>query len=217
MGSVKRILTVGILVFSVAGCVTKYVTVSATPDVEQEVIQQVAIFPLVVEDGLDATGQVMKTHRVEGGTRIITALLYEKLSDDKELDVIQRSKVDPVAERIRAEDPESSLEEQARRLGEELGVASVLAGYVNAYVDRVGEAYGIERPASVGFDLFLISIKDSVILWKGSYYETQESLFSDVTNFPLFLKRRGRWQTAMELATYGSEQVLSKSPWAKAD
>ncbi len=218
MEYIKIILTMGFVVFSVVGCGAKYVTVSPIPDLDQELLERVAILPLVIEDGLDANGRMMKTGRVEeGGTQIITALLYQKLGDFRRLDVLKRSEVDLVVERIRAEEPTSSLTEQARRLGKELSVATVLAGRVNTFVGRVGGAYGIERPASVGFDLFLVNVKDGVILWKGSYYETQKSLFSDITSFPLFLKRGARWQTATELAMYGSEQVLSGSPWAEVD
>jgi hypothetical protein len=218
MGPVKILLMIGLAVFTVVSCGPKYVTVSTIPDVNQELLERVAILPLAVEDGLDTAGRTMKTGRVEkGGALIITALLYQKLADYRQLEVLQRGTVDPVVERIRSEEPESSLEELARRVGRELGVATVLAGRVNTFVERVGRAYGIERPASVGFDLFLISVIEGVILWKGSYYETQQSLFSDITSLPLFLKRKGRWLTAMELSTYGSEQVLSGSPWAKAD
>jgi hypothetical protein len=218
MGSVKILWIISLSVFTLVSCGPKYVTVSTIPDVNQELLQRIAILPLVIDDGLDTAGRTMKTGRVEkGGALIITALLYLKLADYQQLEVLQRGIVDPVVERIRLEEPESSFKEQARHVGQELGVPTVLAGRVNTFVERVGRAYGIERPASVGFDLFLISIKDNVILWKGSYYETQSSLFSDITNFPLFLKRGGRWQTAMELATYGSEQVLSGSPWAKVD
>lgn len=213
-----RILAAGFLLFSLWGCVSKYVVGHQAPGLDRRQIERIAVLPVVVETATDRPGQTLKTGIVEeGGPLIITALLYESLKGYHGLTVLPRIEVDQVVERITAEQLGLPLTEQARKVGEALDVQTVLVGRVNIFVEREGGAYGIKRPASVGFELFLLSAKDGVILWKGSYYETQPSLFSDITTFSLFMKRKGRWQTATELAMYGVEELLDTSPWATAD
>lgn len=212
-----KILAAGFLLFSLWGCGPKYVVGHQTPGVDSRLLERMAVLPVVVETATDRPGQTLKTGIVEeGGPLIITALLYESLKG-YHLTVLPRTEVDQVVERITAEQPGLPLAEQARKLGEALDVQAVLVGRVNIFVEREGGAYGIKRPASVGFELFLLSARDKAILWKGSYYETQQSLFSDITTFSLFMKRKGRWQTATELAMYGVEELLDTFPWATSD
>jgi hypothetical protein len=213
-----RILAAGFLVLGLWGCGPKYITTHQTPGVEKQLIEQIAVLPIAKDPARDRNGEVLRTGKVEeGGPLIITALLYEKLRAYKGLTLLSRIEVDKTVDRIAAEQPDLSLTEQARKIGEELKVSAVLAGHVYAFIEREGGAYGIRRPASVGFELLLINVKEGQVLWKGSYYETQQSLFSDISTFSLFMKRKGRWQTATELADYGMEEVLAASPWATMD
>lgn len=213
-----KILAAGFFLFSLWGCGPKYVVGHQTPGVDRRLLERIAVLPVVVETATDRPGQTLKTGMVEeGGPLIITALLYERLKGYHGLTVLPRIKVDQVMEKITAEQPGLPLAEQVRKVGEALDVQTVLVGRVHIFVEREGGAYGIKRPAFVGFELFLLSAKDGAILWNGSYYEIQQSLFSDITTFSLFMKRKGRWQTATELAMYGVEELLDTSPWATSD
>ena len=213
-----KILATGFFLFSLWSCGPKYVVGHQTPGVDSRLLERIAVLPVVVETATDRPGQTLKTGIVEeGGPLIITALLYENLKGYHGLAVLPRIEVDQVVERVTAEQSGLSLTEQARQVGEALDVQTVLVGRVNIFVEREGGAYGIKRPASAGFELFLISVKDGAVLWKGSYYETQQSLFSDITTFSLFMKRKGRWQTATELAMYGVGELLDTSPWATSN
>ena len=206
----------GALLFSLWACVPSYVVVSPLPDVDPHLLKRMAVFLVVNDQRLDSTGPVMKTGQVEEhGEDVVAALVFDKLQSFHNIDLILHDEVESIEQKILEAEPEmkSTLFKRALQIGKNLEVATVLTGRVNTFVDRVGDAYGIESPASVGFELFVVHIKDGEILWKGSYYETQKSLFSNIGGVSLFLKRKGRWQTARELAVYGIEELFSGSPW----
>lgn len=199
-----------------AGCGPKYVVVHSTPGLEVKSLGRLAILPMDVDKGTFPPGRADRDPQVEeDGPGIVTGLLYHKLEHYPQLELLPRDRVEAADGRIRDQEPGLSLADHARRTGEDLKVSVVLAGRVTTFRKRVGDAYGIERPPSVGFELFLIDTSDGSTLWKGTYYETQQSLFSDLTTFPLFVKRRGRWVTATELAEYGVLELLDRSDWAK--
>lgn len=97
-------------------------------------------------------------------------------------------------------------------IGKKTGADAVLVGFVTKYADRIGEKYGVSKPASVGFVMFLFSAKDGAILWNGSYRETQESLSENLFNVRLFLKRGFKWLTADELAKWGVSETMKNFP-----
>lgn len=99
-----------------------------------------------------------------------------------------------------------------QKIGEEMGTDAVLYGRVFRYEERIGRWYSVERPASVAFDLHLISTRNGEILWKGRFDETQLSLTENLLNISAYLKRGFRWVTADELAREGIENVIKTLP-----
>ena len=209
-----KFITAALLLSLVWGCGSKYIVVSSAPELALKPPGRIAILPLVIDDGPDRPGKPMLSGTVEeAGPGIVTDLLYHKLEHYTGLDLIPRNSAEDVAEQVRRDHPDLALTDQARMAGQELNAPEVLAGRVTGYTQRVGSAYGIERPPSVGFDLFLIDTSGGTVLWNGSYFETQQSLFSDLTTFPLFISRGGRWVTAEVLAEYGVLELLSDPVW----
>ena len=96
--------------------------------------------------------------------------------------------------------------------GRENDTHVVLVGYVYRFKERVGKAYGVESPASVAFEMHLVSVADSRIIWSASFDETQESLGDNLFRLGSFISRGGRWLTAEELATSGLEKIFEKFP-----
>ncbi|MCF8034502.1 MAG: hypothetical protein K9K66_13240 [Desulfarculaceae bacterium] len=113
-----------------------------------------------------------------------------------------------------------SLTDTARQeivaTGKELKVDLVLVGFVYRYRQRVGDAYGAEKPASVAFDLSAVRVRDGSVIWKNSFDQTQKSLSSDLLNLGQYMKHGLRWLTAEQLSGIGMAQIMEGFPWRKA-
>jgi len=211
-----KIITAASLLSLVWGCGSKYIVVASDPKLETNPPGRIAILPLVIDDGADRPGRPIVSGTVEeAGPGVVADLLYHNLEHYSGLDLIPRESAEAVAGNIRRDHPDWPLAEQARRAGEDLDAPEVLTGRITSFTERVGSAYGIERPPTVGFELYLTDTSSGIVLWKGSYFETQQSLFSDLSTFPLFIRRGGKWVTAKDLAEYGVVELLSDPVWKK--
>jgi len=96
--------------------------------------------------------------------------------------------------------------------GRDLGADAVVAGHLYRFKERVGTGFSVESPASVAFHIDLVRVADGHVVWSGNFDETQQSLFEDLFTLSKFLKRKGRWITAKELAISGLENVFKTFP-----
>ena len=69
--------------------------------------------------------------------------------------------------------------------------------------EREGGPMGIEKPASVTLELFLLDVRTSQLLGRYRFEETQTSLTSNLLTLDKFVNRGGKWITANELAAEG--------------
>lgn len=150
---------------------------------------------------------------VPNAEKRLTNLFYQKLTALKVYTVL------PIDQQVREaiskevhDHLKTSHLKMAVQIGKELNADAVLAGFVFRYQDREGSAYSVRRPASVGFEVHLISVKEDKSIWEGSFDETQKSLSENVLKLYAFLKMGSKWLTADELAEQGVEQVLKKFP-----
>jgi len=97
-------------------------------------------------------------------------------------------------------------------VGMTLEADAVLVGEVYRWQDRVGTDYGIEKPASVAFDLSLVRSSDGAILSRINYDKTQKSLMEDLLDLDTYVRSGGRWLTAEELADFGIKRLVSDMP-----
>lgn len=74
--------------------------------------------------------------------------------------------------------------------------------------ERQGREMGVETPASVILDLFLIDVKKENIAGRYHYDETQEALTENFLKAKKFFSRKGKWVRANELAREGLEEGL---------
>jgi hypothetical protein len=109
-------------------------------------------------------------------------------------------------------DLEEEPELLAQRLAAEVTADSVLVGWILRYEDRVGNTWGVQRPASVAFAAFLLSARDGEVLWRGQFDETQKPLSENVLGLFSFIRRGGRWLTVSQLASDGISRVLLTFP-----
>lgn len=144
----------------------------------------------------------------------LSRALYELLSVRSEYALIPLVKVRQME--MNLEVSELGLLESPKdfyiRVGRELGADWVLVGYLYRWRERKGEAYGVKKPASVAFSLSLISIKDKTVAWSDKFDKTQRSLAENLLDLITFLRGKGRWMSANELAKMGLEKLVKDMP-----
>ena len=90
-----------------------------------------------------------------------------------------------------------------------------MIGILFRFEERIGSSLGVEKPASVAFDLHLFRLRDGVRVWDGKFDETQRPLCDNLFQIGSFVRRKAKWLTAEELAEVGMEEMLKKFPGVK--
>ncbi len=147
---------------------------------------------------------------VKGAERILEEIFTDKLRDLKDVEIIPSERVAGVYQRISAESLKKPLLQIILEVGSEIHADVLAVGYVYRYRERVGYEYSTERPASVAFEIHLISAKDGSTLWRGIFDKTQKSLMEDVFQASSFFRGGAKWLTARELTKLGVDEVFSK-------
>ena len=111
-------------------------------------------------------------------------------------------------------DYENTLSDRniAVKAGLSLDVDAVVLGYIYRFSQRVGTRYSAEFPASVAFDIYLIDVETGRILWRGNFDETQRPLSEDLFQVGTFIKRKGGWITAKEMAHSALDKIFLTFP-----
>lgn len=97
-------------------------------------------------------------------------------------------------------------------IGREKGADALMIGYLYAFREREGGAYGVESPAQVAFELVMIRTDTGRIVWQRSYQETQKALSEDLLQLKTFIKRKGRWISAKEMSAMALKEMLKTVP-----
>ena len=149
-------------------------------------------------------------------TTMMTDKLYEKLLEDKRWKMIPPGQARGVFESILGSDKKigMSLVEMIEEVGKTFGTDAVLGGNVYRWRERRGSDYAVEFPASVAFDLWLVRSSDGVLLWKGKYDKTQQSLMENLFDYRTFAESDGKWLTAEKLAMIGLRKLIEEMPGA---
>ena len=100
------------------------------------------------------------------------------------------------------------IKDMLQKIGKSFSADAVLFGYIYRWTERVGTEYSVETPASVAFGLHLVSTHTGSILWRDSFTKTQLSLSENLFDLSTFLKSRGKWLTAKELAHMGLKDMI---------
>lgn len=204
-----RLWAAAALAVVLSACSPATVQVVTSPEFREEVIPPIAILPFQLDSAEYSTRQfpLSNSDVAPTATAIVTDLFYKNLSKKSHLSLVPFDRVKTAANDFTLpplnKDPSYAI---ARKIGELLEAKTVLIGSVSQYRNRVGNALGISRPASVGFEARLVSVRDGTTLWTGHFFETQRPMTSDLQGF---LQRR-RWLTADELAEDGVKQVLDQ-------
>jgi hypothetical protein len=145
--------------------------------------------------------------------RTVEALFLQQLEKNQKINVISGDRVAGIYRRISTDPVKAPLPQVLRQVGQELGAEAVLVGYVFRFRERKGVSYAAEQPASVAFGLHLLRVADGAIVWKGHVDRTQSALMEDLLQLDAFIRQRGRWATAEELAADGMERIFKTFPF----
>ena len=99
-----------------------------------------------------------------------------------------------------------------KELGRQEGADTIMIGYLYAFRNRSGGDYGVERPSHVAFELVLMKSGSGRIIWQRSFKEIQKPLSEDLLQLKSFIKRRGRWVSAQEMAKGALKEMLKTIP-----
>jgi hypothetical protein len=185
---------------------------------------ELAILPFFIQKGEDPTrGEVCPLCKglhqsgsiLPGSQNTMTRLLYEKMET---LGTFTLFPLERVEEALSRSDLKQFFEKPgfaAVLLGKELDADFVFVGYLFRFEQRVGSPMGVDKPASVGFDLHLVRVRDGKIAWTGKFDETQRPLSDNLLKIGSFFRRGAKWLTAEELASAGMGETLTALPGAK--
>jgi len=139
---------------------------------------------------------------------VVEARFLEQLEKRKpKFSVIAGERVAGVYRRVSMASLKTPLRQILCDVGRELGAEGIVIGYVYRFRERKGEPFGVEKPASVAFEIHLIRVEDGVLVWREVFDRTQRSLMEDLLRVSSW-----KWVTAEELAAGGLEKVLKTFP-----
>jgi len=222
MRSIKICVLLGIVVLT--GCASSAVTVVRDDTFQSSTMTSLACMPFVkgrscteVPSGgnalldcrLSAINYPVEFYSA-GASEEISHILHKELQKKYGQALKDYDAGMFVFRRLARDNPHSTLRSLAATFARELGVEYVLIGILESYIERVGSASGIKRPASVGFRLYCMHAATESVVFEGSFEETQQALSENILGAPNFFKRGARWLTAGELSRDGIIDIFEK-------
>jgi len=127
-------------------------------------------------------------------------------------DELEQSNVPRIVEtaqfRLQIDDTAGSTNGTIQDIGRESQCENVLMTSLIRYEKRQGGEYAVDSPASVAFEMKLISARTGRSIWATTFSETQSSLMSNLFTFDKAKSRGFRWITVEELAAQGVQEKL---------
>jgi hypothetical protein len=145
----------------------------------------------------------------------LTRLLYQKMESKETFKILPLEKVEEAFSQIDRMQFELTPLRSSIRLGKTLNMDFVFVGVLFRFEERIGSSIGAEKPASVGFDVHLIRMKDEKMVWTGKLDETQRPLSENLFKIGSFMRRKASWLTAEELSSVGMDEMLRRLPGTK--
>jgi peptidoglycan-synthase activator LpoB len=143
--------------------------------------------------------------------QFLTNALYNGLaSKEKRVNIVSIEISASEFADVKKESPSLTSKDTALKVGKGLGADAILIGNIFVYREREGTELSVVSPASVAFDVQLLNTADGGIIWETYFTETQKPLLENVGEVGKFIKRKGKWVTADELAKEGVEEIADK-------
>ena len=172
--------------------------------------------PDVVRDPLSGTAFMAEPVPQNVANRM-TDILYNRVAAEKGYGLVSPDQAKLVFSSIIRSNENVAISpiEVLQEVGNTFKADAVLTGYIYRWREREGTDYAVNRPASVAFDLHLISPAEGTTLWKAKFDETQRSLLENVFDVSTFFESKGKWLTVEKLAMLGLQKMLAEMPAGK--
>jgi len=95
-------------------------------------------------------------------------------------------------------------------VGQCLPVDYMLIPQIFEWREREGGEWGVDQPAKVVLDLYLVDVRQEKLLDRFHFEREQQSLSENILDVKRFFQRQGRWVTAFDLAREGLDQGLTE-------
>jgi hypothetical protein len=95
-------------------------------------------------------------------------------------------------------------------IGRCMGVDILVVPQLLEYRERDGGAIGAAVPAHVVMDIFVLDVRNEILISRSRFDETQSALTSNLLEADKFFKRGGKWITAHDLAEEGMEKAVKE-------
>ena len=193
-------------------------------EVRAETKPGLAILPFFIQRGEDpgrgavcpfCKGIYRKGDILPGSQNTLTRLLQEKMEVMGTFKVLPLEKVGEALSQSERRQFEIRPMRSSIQIGKTLNMDFIFVEYLFRFEERIGSSIGAEKPASVGFDVHLIRLRDEKIVWEGRFDETQKPLSENLFKIGSFVRRKASWLTAEELSSVGMDEILKKLPGAK--
>lgn len=159
------------------------------------------------------TGKMFVTGEVATEVADLLTADTETLLHERGFEVVSPESVGSVMETLGARSDGSAGERGlAMAAARQVEAEAILVGYLYRVHGRQGGRFAVRQPASVAFGLYLIDARRGSTLWSGEFDETQRSLAENLFAVGDFIRRRGEWVSAGQLAADSLRQILADFP-----
>jgi hypothetical protein len=144
----------------------------------------------------------------------LTFMLFDSLAENKRYELVSPGQAMGVYYRIVDSDKNVGIDsgKLLQKVGKTFGADAVLSGFIYRWREREGTEFGVNKSASVAFDLKLTRPEDGAVVWRRKFDKTQKSLTENILDISTFVEGRGRWMSAEELARLGLRVILADMP-----
>jgi hypothetical protein len=193
-------------------------------EVRAETKPTLAILPFLIERMDDPSrgvvcpvcqGVYKRGNTLYGSQRTLNQLLQQKMDALGTFEILPLERVEDAFSKTNKGPFELRPLRSAIQFGKELNVDFIVVGYLFRFEERIGSRIGAEKPASVGFDVHLLRVRDGKRVWDGKFDETQQALSENLLKLGSFVRRKASWLTAEELSSVGMDEMLKRLPSPK--
>ena len=196
------VLVLFCLCFFSFGCVTT----KKKPTVKISVDKKIAVVPFMnyadefVSKMIDPkTGKVVDTLQMDD---YLTDRLVEQLEQNKFHHIKVMPKVVQKSEKV------FLVEQIKKNIPEDTDI--LLLSRIFRFRERKGRNFAVTAPASVALDIRLVDVATGKVIHHYEYNETQRALSENILKIKEFIKRKGRWVQAIELAEFGVSEGVKR-------